>query len=289
MLAKRKISCKEIKEIDILDFLMKLGFAPCKINDKEAWFYSPLKPGEKVASFRINRQRQLYYDYSLGEGGDIIRLGCRIFNCSISELLYKLQNHDFSFRQPISITEVPNKIIVRSIGDITKADLVQYVIERGLDIGVVKNHCKQINYSVGNLNFNSIGFQNIKGGWELRSRTFKGATSKEISISSHGNSSLCVFEGFFDTLSFIQLNESSCSDYDLLTLNSLALLNNAISLLNRYREINLYLDNDVAGKGATQKLLGLNIGLTVDHSSEYSNYKDLNEFVTRGSGGVSAR
>lgn len=293
MQAKRKMSCKEFKTIDIVDFLRKLGFHPSKINDKEAWYFSPIKKKEKLASFRVNRHRQLWYDYSLGEGGDIIKLGCRIYNCSVSELLSKVQNHQFSFSQPINISEEHSKIIVKSVGKITKMDLIKYIIDRGIKVEIANAFCRQINYSVGKFNFISVGFQNLKGGWELRNRTFKGATSKELSLIKNGSTSVCVFEGFFDMLSFIQLNMGLYENYDLLILNSLALINNAIEILKGYKKINLYLDNDDSGKGATQRILGLNLTLTIDHSNEYSNYKDLNELIIakelKGVEGVKAR
>ncbi len=280
MQAKRKNSCSAVKEIDLIDFLSKLGFNPSRINEKEAWYYSPLKTKEKIASFRINRQRQLWYDYSLGEGGDIIKLGCRIYNCSISELLTKLQNHSFSFRQPISNQIEQNKIIINSIEEISKPELINFMKSRCIDIGIAKSFCREINYIVGNLDFSSIGFQNQSGGWELRSKNFKGATSKDISLNSRNNHSICVFEGFFDTLTYIQLNKESHREFDLLTLNSLSLLNNAIELIKKYEVINLYLDNDEAGKKATQRIIELVIGLVIiDHSNEYRNNKDLNDFL----------
>lgn len=284
MQAKRKSSCSSIKEIDLIDFLSKQGFNPSRINEKEAWYYSPLKTKEKVASFRINRQRQLWYDYSLGEGGDIIKLGCKLYNCSISELLNKLQDHSFSFRQPISNQIEQNKIIINSIAEISKPELINYIKSRSIETSIAKSFCKQINYSVSNLDFSSIGFQNQSGGWELRSKIFKGATSKDISLTSRNKQSICVFEGFFDTLTYIQLNKESNKEFDLLTMNSLALFNNAIELIIKYKEIHLYLDNDEAGRIVTKRIIELGIGLLInDHLNEYRNNKDLNDFLMNGS------
>ena len=238
-----------------------------------------LKQEKRCLLFRINRQRQLYCDYSLGDGGDIIKLGCKLYNCSISELIKKLQNQDFSFRQPVLLQRDTKKITINSNEEITKPELINYTRSRSIEIDIAKSICRQINYSVGNLNFSSIGFQNQSGGWELRSKYFKGANSKDLSVITQNKDSVCVFEGFFDTLSYIQLNKESFKEFDLLTINSLALLDNAIELIRKYKVIHLYLDNDEAGRNATKRIIELGIGLTLDHSSEYSNYKDLNDFL----------
>ncbi|MHC1705195.1 MAG: toprim domain-containing protein [Tenuifilaceae bacterium] len=279
MLAKRKNSCSSIKEIDLIDFLSKLGYNPSRINEKEAWYYSPLKTGEKVASFRINRQRQLYYDYSLGDGGDIIKLGCKLYNCSIGELINEMQNHSFSFRQPVLKQCDNKKITINSIERITKPELINYIRSRSIEIDIAKAMCRQINYTVGNLDFSSIGFQNRSGGWELRSKYFKGATSKDLSVITKNKNSICVFEGFFDMLTYIQLNKESYNEFDLLTMNSLALFDNAIELIKKYKEIHLYLDNDEAGRNATKRIIELDLELIIDHSNEYRNNKDLNDFL----------
>lgn len=231
MLAKRKITCSDVRKIDLVDFLASLGFHPSRINEREAWFFSPIKTKEKEASFRVNINRQLWYDYSLGEGGDIIKLGCKLFNCSISELLEKLQNQTFSFSQPVVSNNEENRIIVDSIEEITVPQLVNYIKKRAIGFSIAKTYCKQVNYRVGQFQFSSVGFINDSDGWELRSASFKGATKKDTSTVSNNSKRVCVFEGFFDTLSFIQLHRETHHKFDLITLNSLSLLNKAIELM----------------------------------------------------------
>lgn len=279
MQAKRKNSCSEIKKIDLIDFLRKLGYQPTRINHKEAWYYSPLKTKEKVASFRINIERQLWYDYSLGEGGDIIKLGCKLFNCSISELLDKLQNQSFSFRQPEVYINEGNRIVIDSIEEISKPELVNYIKQRAIDLNIAKTFCKQINYRASGIHFKSIGFINDSKGWELRSISFKGATKKDISTISNNNPCVCVFEGFFDTLSFIQLNKATYKENDLITLNSLSLMDKFLKISKKYVTVKLYLDNDDSGKRATSEIIGSGTNNCIDMSGEYSEFKDLNDFL----------
>ncbi|MDD2197747.1 MAG: toprim domain-containing protein [Bacteroidales bacterium] len=281
MLAKRKMNCSDAKKVDVIDFLASVGYKPKKINSKEAWYNSPLRPDEKKPSFRVNINRQLWYDYGIGEGGDIIKLGCKLFNCSIKELLEKLQNQCFSFSQPIvSITD-ENKIIVDSIAEISDPSLLNYIKKRAIDFSIAKTYCKQVNYRVGKYQFNSVGFINDSDGWELRSEKFKGATKKGISTISNNSDSVCVFEGFFDTLSFIQLHKETYHKYNFITLNSLSLLDKVIVLVKSYNEVNLYLDNDSAGELASQKLMELDARLIKNCSNQFYGSKDLNELLMK--------
>ncbi|MEW5845302.1 MAG: toprim domain-containing protein [Bacteroidota bacterium] len=165
--------------------------------------------------------------------------------------------------------------------------MINYIESRGIDIGIAKKFCRQIEYTVGNAHYSSIGFENIIGGWEIRDKSFKGATVKAISVINHSSSSVCVFEGFFDLLSFVQLNIDSFVNYDLLSLNSLSLIKKSVTLLERYQNIILFLDNDERGREVAYSL-SQSFGAKVDdRSNMYSSFKDLNEYLTtkKGKGG----
>jgi len=278
MLAKRKITCKEAKNIDINDFMKHCGNKPAIEKEKETWYPSPFRQ-EKDPSFRVNNSMQLWYDYGIGQGGDIIKLGCLLFSCDVAGFLEWLERENFSFRQQEGPKIVEPKSKITSIEPISDPLLIKYIEERAISKEIAKEYCKQVNYSVGSNYFKSIGFPNRSGGWELRSKTFKGATSKDLSLIKRGSFGVCVFEGFFDLLSYIQLRpeESNCND--LLSLNSLALLDKALELLINYKEVKLFLDNDEAGEAATGKILGLKLSLVIDCSKQYSAHKDLNEHL----------
>jgi DNA primase len=67
--------------------------------------------------------------------------------------------------------------------------------------------------------------------------------------------------------------------YRMLTLNSVSNLQKAFSFLSRYDGICCCLDNDTAGKNAVQALKD-KYGIRIcDLSHEYSEYKDLNEYL----------
>lgn len=86
----RLFSCSEAKKIDLVEYLEILGFRPQKIRNNDYWYHSPLRE-EKTPSFKVNRKLNVWYDYGLGKGGDIIEFGVLYFNCSIFEFLQKLK------------------------------------------------------------------------------------------------------------------------------------------------------------------------------------------------------
>ena len=85
-----------------------------------------------------------------------------------------------------------------------------------------------------------------------------------------------------DYLSLIQLGPSAFNNVtagaDIIVLNSLRLLDRNITHLQSRDEINLFLDNDNAAIQAKQDLTNRSIHFH-DHSTVYSNHKDVNEFL----------
>ena len=89
----------EVRQLDIVDYLEKLGHRPQKIRNNDYWYLSPLRE-EKEASFKVHRKLNVWYDHGLGTGGNIIDLGILYHNCSFKEVMEKLQEI-FSFHLPI--------------------------------------------------------------------------------------------------------------------------------------------------------------------------------------------
>ena len=68
------------KQIKIADYLHSLGFSPVKQQDINLWYKSPLRE-ETEASFKVNTERNQWYDFALGKGGNIIALAQELY-CS---------------------------------------------------------------------------------------------------------------------------------------------------------------------------------------------------------------
>ena len=95
-------TCARAKEIDLVDYLFSLGFKPTKIRNNDYWYLSPLRD-EKEASFKVNRKLNMWYDFGLGKGGDLIDFGTLYYKCSVSALLEKLKQNSLSFHPQQSL------------------------------------------------------------------------------------------------------------------------------------------------------------------------------------------
>jgi hypothetical protein len=96
----RSIDCGEAKKIGLVSYLESLGIHPARVWGENYWYLSLLRK-EYVPSFKINRVRNLWYDFNLGRGGSIIDLGTEMFQCSVPKFLNKVsgQENFFSFGQ----------------------------------------------------------------------------------------------------------------------------------------------------------------------------------------------
>ena len=128
-----------------------------------------------------------------------------------------------------------------------------------------------------------MAFENVNNGWGLRNRYFKGCRGrKDISYlpwARDGPSTECaMFEGFIDYLSALTLD--IISGADAIILNSVVNVNKAVPYLKGYTAINCYLDNDNAGQTAFAELTAIYGSTVIDRSTLYSEFKDLNEYLT---------
>ena len=242
----------------------------------------------------MNTERNLWYDFALGEGGNLIALAGKLYASSdVSYLLKRIaeqapQVHpaSFSFGQPTSYDEGDKKT---TIIPLTSPALFVYFSERGIDRSVAENACREVRFIHNGRSYFAIAFPNRSGGWEVRNKYFKGSIApKDISLIRKTESPshvCCLFEGFMDYLSFLtlqrqgQLNFAKVDRPDCLILNSVSHLTKALPLLANYADIQCYLDNDHAGTDALQQLkqtLGRRIS---DVSQLYSGCKDLNDYL----------
>jgi hypothetical protein len=151
-----------------------------------------------------------------------------------------------------------------------------YINTRGIQLETAKPYCNEIYFTVNGQKYFGIGNQNDSG-WSIRNKYWKGCTAQGFSFFKNGHQRLAVFEGIFDLLSFIELKKNSNLQADSLVLNSLVNLKKANDILETYKTINLYLDQDEAGRKATHHMMHQFPG-SRDCSGFYSPFKDLNEY-----------
>ena len=239
---------QNIKQIAITDYLQQQGYAPARVQGIHYWYYSLLR-NESTPSFKVNTERNQWYDFGSGEHGDIIDLVCALHRCTISEAIRLLSgakqvaHQDFSFGGERKIYE--RKLEILSAQPLSNTYLLRYIVERGIPLCIANRFCSEIRYNNTNRTYYAIGFSNDAGGWEIRSPYFKGCIApKAITTISKGTDILQIFEGFMDFLSWQTLNlPSTC---DTIVLNSLALLPRIQEKLKGYKQVESFLDNDDA-------------------------------------------
>jgi hypothetical protein len=166
------------------------------------------------------------------------------------------------------------------VGILTNRHLIDYAKGRGISPDTLKQYCKEVIFTSNKKQLYGIGFENIKGGYEIRNKFYKGCIApKDISFLDNDSKSCCVFEGFFDFLSFIELKKNSFPTTDFLILNSTALIKNAIALLHNYKRVLLFLDNDEPGQN-TKRMIEESVQADItDYTKLYKGYDDLNDYL----------
>lgn len=281
------MNCKQFNTISLEEVLLKLGHLPTKQNEKEAWYLNPFSK-ENQASFKLNKNHNIWFLHSEGIGGNNTDFMKKLLNASVSEVLVWAKEQNFSsFQQQTQILQPKTNYKINEILNIQNPNLKTYLQERGLT-SKIYDYIKEIRFTIGDKNLYAIGFENQSGGFELRNSFYKGSLlKKDISIINLNNQnslniknektkSIAVFEGFIDALSFIEMQKSFTGD--VLVMNSIALLNKTKEHLKNCSDINLFLDNDNAGIKCKNEILKV-FPEAKDYSEMYSNFKDLNEFL----------
>ena len=271
---------QHIKQISITDYLQQQGYVPARVQGINYWYYSPLR-NESTPSFKVNTERNQWYDFGSGEHGDIIDLVCALHRCSISEAIQHLcgtkqvAHQEFSFRGKRKFSE--RKLEILSAQSLSNPNLLRYLTARAIPLTVANSYCSEVLFQNMKRTYYAIGFANDALGWEIRNMYFKGCVApKAVTTIKRGAGRLQIFEGFMDFLSWKTLNPSSKSD--AIVLNSLALLPRIQEQIMGYQEVEGFLDNDDAGRKSFAVLKQI-CPQIVDGSTCYREHKDLNEWL----------
>ncbi|MET4545665.1 hypothetical protein ABIE26_002983 [Pedobacter africanus] len=275
-----RLTCKEVREFDLVDFLAGLGHLPVKVRGYDYWYLSPLRE-EKTASFKVNRKINRWFDFQLWQGGDLIAFATRYHNCTVGDFLRILSVGGArsaplrTFPPPPPKADDTPAIKITYTSFISDPDLLHYLYQRRIPTQIADTHCVQATFVIGEKTYNAIAFKNDLGGYELRNSWFKGSTAPKAvtTIRCGAGISAAVFEGFFDMLSYLALIPHPDPDQDLVVLNGLGMIPTL-----RHRTLYLFLDRDEPGRIATLKLCGSSAAVK-DCSDLYRNHKDLNDFL----------
>ena len=274
------MNIQHIKQIAITDYLQQQGYTPARVQGVHYWYCSPLRK-DSTPSFKVNTERNQWYDFGSGEHGDIVDLVCALFRCSISEAIDRLSSakqvayQGFSFGGERKISE--RKLKILSAQPLSNPNLLRYLAVRAIPLSVAKAYCSEVLFSNMKRTYYAIGLENDALGWEIRNMYFKGCVApKAVTTIKRGADRLQIFEGFMDFLSWKTLNPSSKSD--AIVLNSLALLPRIQEQIMGYQEVEGFLDNDDAGRKSFAVLKQI-FPQIVDGATRYPEHKGLNEWL----------
>ena len=277
--------------IPIREYLARRGILPRYERNGYGMYLSPLRE-ERTPSFKVNYQKDLWYDFGISEGGTLPALIMRLERCSRSEAFEHMQH---AIEGTISLlaariceryavpTESPNSqpaLRILSDAPLRHPALLGYLASRGIVPGIAAAYCREVRYQVRSRCFFAIGFRNDCGGWELRSERFKGSSSpKHITTIDNRSDTVIAFEGFMDFLAYLSLKYPERLRIDAAVLNSVVNLPKAIPFLSRHPVIHAFFDNDEAGRRTLAELTRrCPRSQVIDHTHLYRDYKDFNDF-----------
>jgi len=293
------MNIEQANAIPMSEILSRLGHTPTKQNTTDAWYKSPLR-NEKTASFKVNIQKNVWYDHGEGIGGDVVNFACKYLkvckeDCTETDALRWLENmHGKTSRiTNIDTSECSQKdttLVLKEVKEIQKGGLLVYLREREIPIKVAKAFLKEVHVlnTKTNSRIYALGIKNEEGGYELRNHLFKGCVNKKditfIRGTKQNPKTVHIFEGAFDFLTMIAHQKTKAFEGDVIILNSIACINKATGYIKKYnyKQAFTWMDNDTAGEKATnflEEFLKTEVGIThFKKNYIYDGFKDVNEW-----------
>ena len=128
----------EIKELPIQDYLQANGHLPVKIKFGSAWYQSPLRQ-ERTPSFKVDLNRNLWYDFGTGEGGNLFNLVMKLCNCTSSEVMEQIAGGVPNVAQrSIKPRDDSGRIMIKTLGPLSHQALFSYLKTRRINMSFAK-------------------------------------------------------------------------------------------------------------------------------------------------------
>ena len=274
------MNCEQIKEkISIRRVLESFNLFPVKQNSETA-FYFAIDREEKSPSLCVDFAQNKAFDFGTGKSYDVISIVQQLSKCSVSDALQYLEKFDTSIQSTNkSILEINKNYEILEVKEIEHLALAEYLKLR--KVFDQKHLVKEIHYQMNGKNYFGVGFYNNSGGVEIRNKYSKICLGKKditlIKNELNLKNEICVFEGFFDFLTYLNLPNVQISNSDYLILNSTAMFFKVEKQLTQYNKIVLFLDNDLSGSILAKKIVDKYENVE-DCSLLYQHFKDLNEW-----------
>ena len=274
------MNCEQIKEkVSIRSVLESFNQFPAKQNSKTA-FYFAIDREEKKPSLCVDFAKNKAFDFGTGKSYDVVSIVQQMNQCSVSEALEYLKKFDIPVNSlKIQRRESDKNYEILEVKEIEHPALILYLKSR--KVFEQRHLVKEIHYQMNGKNCFGIGFYNNSGGVEIRNKYLKICLGKKevtfIKNLDNLKNEICIFEGYFDFLTYLTLPNAQNSSSDFLILNSTAMFFKVEFELKAYHKIVLFLDNDTNGKNLTEKITGKYENVE-DCSVLYRDFGDLNEW-----------
>ena len=144
------MTIEEAKSIRIADYLYSLGYSPVKQQGINLWYKSPFRE-ESEASFKVNTEREQWYDFGLGKGGNIIALAAHLYATDhvpyilkrIAEQTPHVRPVSFSFGKQSSSKPSFQQL---EIVPLSSPALLAYLQGRGINTELAKRECSEARF-----------------------------------------------------------------------------------------------------------------------------------------------
>ncbi len=279
------MNAQQIKNrISITDFLTSNGIEPQR-RSRGYWLYRAPYRQDRKPSFSVDLTKNKWLDFSTGQGGDLIDLVKLLHGADTStaiEIISGKQPESCSFIGQ-DVTDDGTGVTIKHIQPLQNRALIQYLNERCIPVSIAKKYLKEAYYTTGTRNqqYFSLAFQNDNGGYALRNRYSKTAVSPAYFTTIEGihHRQLNIFEGFMDFLSALAYFRADHPKFDCLVLNSTAHLHKIGQIIAKYERLNLFLDNDPAGKAARKSITDQHQHYVDFARKIYPDHKDFNAYL----------
>ena len=176
------------KQIRLEEYLHSLGYSPVKRQGINLWYKSPFRE-ETEASFKVNTERNQWYDFALGKGGNIIALASHLYATdSVPYLLKRIEEQaphvhpvSFSFRKQ-SFTEPSFQQL--EIVPLSSPALLAYLQGRGINLELAKRECREARYTHNGKRYFAIAFPMLRVGLRFATAISRAASPPRKSPTS---------------------------------------------------------------------------------------------------------
>lgn len=178
------------KQIRLEEYLHSLGYSPVKRQGINLWYKSPFRE-ETEASFKVNTERNQWYDFALGKGGNIIALASHLYATdSVPYLLKRIEEQaphvrpvSFSFRKQ-SFTEPSFQQL--EIVPLSSPALLAYLQERGINPALAKRECKEARFTHNDKQYFAMRFRTYRAAMRYATDILRGVSLRKT-LHTYGN------------------------------------------------------------------------------------------------------